>query len=397
MGKLKIVNNTVRDNVDTPIKDILDNDDYIANVTVNNATNDGTPDNPNTVSSYIGYDEGVIVDNIITKSIFNMTDPSDIDPLSKSFIKITDHNRYMKSLLETAQKPDITEEQFTNALEYRNNSALFGPNNETLAIRKNIYPDMYEAVSNDINYQYTLDPKSKSKRTMHVEDELNTVINSRFVSLYNESLSKVFKRTIRYFFNSYSKYAEKFMKFSNERSDKEGLSNAKIREIGMTINLFGDNSNNNYYNSFFSNYPTLISRCYPILRKWKVTNTKAKDINIYENFEYIINNEVMNTYNSCENAIHFNLLNWYSKNGYILHKLEEDGLLSLADIESMALDALSKSLFSYKKDLYRVINVIITEFVVYIPLPDQFIKDERDIEIKRSKRYNYNDEEEYWE
>ena len=68
----------------------------------------GTPENHNTVSSYINDEDGIIIDEVIAKGIYNLTNPSHIDNLSNCFINITDHKAYMESLMETISNPNTT-------------------------------------------------------------------------------------------------------------------------------------------------------------------------------------------------------------------------------------------------------------------------------------------------
>ena len=37
---------------------------------------EGTPENPNTVSSYINDEDGIIIDEVITKGVYNLTNTS---------------------------------------------------------------------------------------------------------------------------------------------------------------------------------------------------------------------------------------------------------------------------------------------------------------------------------
>ena len=124
----------------------------------------GTPENHNTVSSYINDEDGIIIDEVIAKGVYNLTNPSHIDNLSNCFINITDHKAYMESLMETISNPNTTNDELINAIEYKNNTVPFGPGSKGLVIPKNIYPDMYYAVNNDsINYYKTSDDSIRTK------------------------------------------------------------------------------------------------------------------------------------------------------------------------------------------------------------------------------------------
>ena len=87
----------------------------------------GTPENPNTVSSYIDDENGIIIDEVITKGVYNLANPSHIDNLSNCFINITDHKAYMESLMETITNPKTTNNELIKAIEYKNNTVPFGP------------------------------------------------------------------------------------------------------------------------------------------------------------------------------------------------------------------------------------------------------------------------------
>lgn len=346
----------------------------------------GTPENHNTVSSYIDDEDGIIIDEVITKGVYNLTNPSHIDNLSNCFINIIDHKAYMESLMETISNPNTTNDELINAIEYKNNTVTFGPGNEGLVIPKNIYPDMYYAVNNDsINYYKTSDDDIKRK-VFNISSNIRNTLNTRFISLYNRCVAKAVRKTIEFFFDSFVKYVTKFI--VNNPNSK--MSQQYIINMGRSIELFGNSDNNNYTGNIFSCYPSIsysiVENIYEFITS---DNKKAYDIDI-KDFQYLVNNDVMNLYNISETAIHNNLLKWFSENGFNLTALRHANLLNPADIESMALDALAKSLFYYKSDLLQAINTLILESVAYVELPDGFEEKYKEVE-KRKFRCRHDD------
>ena len=349
---------------------------------------EGTPENPNTVSSYINDEDGIIIDEVITKGVYNLTNTSHIDNLSGCFINITDHKAYMESLIGTIQNPNTTQDELINAIEYKNNTVPFGPGNEGLVIPKNIYPDMYYAVNNDsINYYKTSDDDIKTK-VFNVNSNIRNTLNTRFNSLYNRCVAKAIRKTIEFFFDSFIKYVTKFI--VDNPSSK--MSQQNIINMGRSIELFGNSNNNNYNGNIFSYYPSISYSVVDNIYKFIISDDKkVNNININD-FQYLVNNDVMNLYNTCETAIHNNLLKWFSENGFQLTALRHAELLNPADIECMALDALAKSLFYYKSDLLQAINTLILESVAYIELPDGFKEKYKEEVEKRKSRCRQHDD-----
>ena len=268
----------------------------------------GTPENPNTVSSYIDDQDGIIIDEVITKGVYNLANPSHIDNLSNCFINITDHKAYMESLIETISNPNTTNDELINAIEYKNNTVPFGPGNEGLVIPKNIYPDMYYAVNNDsINYYKTSDDDIKTK-VFNVNSNIRTTLNTRFNSLYNKCVAKATRKTIEFFFDSFIKYVTKFI--VDNPSSK--MSQQNIINMGRSIELFGNSSNNNYTGNIFSFYPSISYSVVDNIYKFITSDDKkVNNININD-FQYLVNNDVMNLYTISETSIHNNLLKWFS-------------------------------------------------------------------------------------
>lgn len=348
----------------------------------------GTPENPNTVSSYIDDEDGIIIDELITKGVYNITNPSHIDNLSNCFINITDHKAYMESLMETISNPNTTNDELINAIEYKNNTVPFGPGNEGLVIPKNIYPDMYYAVNNDsINYYKTSDDSIRTK-VFNINSNIRNVLNTRFVSLYDKCVAKAVRKTIEFFFDSFVKYATKFI--VNNPNSK--MSQQDIINMGRSIELFGNSYKDSYTGNIFSCYPSISYSVVDNIYKFITSdNKKAYDIDIND-FQYLVNNDVMNLYTISETSIHNNLLKWFSENGFNLTALRHANLLNPADIESMALDALAKSLFYYKSDLLQAINTLIVESVAYVELPDGFKeKYKEEVEKRKSRCRNHDD------